>query len=68
MAVLALVRYLESKSSIVKTFALQGLADLARDDAMVRTEVIDILRKAAQHGTPAMKARSRKLLSRLYHG
>ncbi len=54
--------YLADRSSIVKTFALQGLADLARSDAAMRAAVIEILREAARNGTPAMKARSRKLL------
>jgi hypothetical protein len=54
--------YLEDRSSIVKTFALQGLADLAQDDPSIRTKVLEILREATRNGTPAMKARSRKLL------
>jgi hypothetical protein len=57
--------YLEDRSSIVKTFALQGLADLAQDDQGLRPRVLEILREAARNGTPAMKARSRKLLSRM---
>ena len=57
--------YLEDRSSIVKTFALQGLADLAQNDPGIRPRVLEILREAARNGTPAMKARSRKLLSRL---
>jgi hypothetical protein len=57
--------YLEDRSSIVKTFALQGLADLAHDDPAIRPSVIEILRESARSGTPAMKARSRKLLSHL---
>lgn len=57
--------YLEDRSSIVKTFALQGLVDLAHDEPGMRLEVIEILRKATRDGTPAMKARSRKLLIRL---
>jgi len=57
--------YLEDRSSIVKTFALQGLADLAQDDASIRPRVIEILRDSARSGTPAMRARSRKLLFRL---
>jgi hypothetical protein len=57
--------YLEDRSSIVRTFALQGLADLAQDDPGIRPGVIEVLRKAARNGTPAMKARSRKLLLRL---
>jgi hypothetical protein len=54
--------YLEDRSSIVKTFALQGLADLAQEDASLRPRVIEILRESSRNGTPAMRARSRKLL------
>ena len=57
--------YLEDRSSIVRTFALQGLADLAEEDAGMRARVVEILRQAARGGTPAMRARSRKLLVRL---
>lgn len=60
-----LVGYLEDRSSIVKTFALQGLADLAQDDPSIRPGVIEILRQATRTSTAAMKARSRKLLVRL---
>jgi hypothetical protein len=65
LATSLLVGYLEDRSSIVKTFALQGLADLAQDDPSIRPRVIEILREATRNGTPAMKARSRKLLVRL---
>jgi hypothetical protein len=54
--------YLADRSSIVKTFALQGLTDLAQTDASIRPGVIETLREATRNGTPAMKARSRKLL------
>jgi Mg2+/Co2+ transporter CorC len=57
--------YLEERSSIVKTFALQGLADLAQGDPSMRTTVVEVLRQATRNGTPAMKARSRKLLFQL---
>jgi hypothetical protein len=57
--------YLEDRSSIVKTFALQGLADLAQDDVSVRPQVIELLREATRSGTAAMKARSRKLLLKI---
>ena len=59
--------YLEDRSSIVKTSALQALADLAGGHASIRPGVIEILRQAARNGTPAMKARSRKLLLDLEH-
>src|ERR1035438_3205608 len=65
LATSLLVGYLEDRGSVVKTFALQGLADLAQDDASIRTGVIDILRQATRTGTAAMKARSRKLLRRM---
>jgi len=53
---------LEDRSSIVKTCALQGLADLARQDAALLPEVIDLLRIHSRSGTPAMRARGRMLL------
>jgi hypothetical protein len=65
LATSLLVGYLEDRSSIVKTFALQGLADLAQDDPSLRPGVIEVLRQATRTGTAAMKARSRKLLVRL---
>jgi hypothetical protein len=64
-AISLLTSYLDDRSSIVKTFALQGLADLAADGRNIRWEVIEILRQATRRGTPAMKARSRKLLRQL---
>ncbi len=54
--------YLEDRSSIVKTSALEGLADLAQHDASLQPKVIELLRESIRNGTPAMKARSRKLL------
>jgi hypothetical protein len=64
-AVSVLHGYLEDRSSIVKTSALQALADLAQGDASLRPKVIEALREATRSGTPAMKARSRKLLLNL---
>ena len=65
LATSLLISYLEDHSSIVKTFALQGLTDLTLDDPSIRPGVIEILRQATRSGTPAMKARSRKLLHHL---
>jgi len=65
LATSLMIGYLEDRSSIVKTFALQGLAELAHDDPSIRPGVMEILREAARNGTAAMKARSRKLLRRL---
>jgi hypothetical protein len=60
-----LIRYLGDRSSIVKTFALQGLAELAQIDSDLKATVSEILHTALKSGTPAMKARSRKLLALL---
>jgi len=68
LAISSLNGYLEDRSSIVKTFALQGLADLAQNDSSIRPMVVETLREATRNGTPAMKARGRKLLLRLEHG
>jgi len=64
-AVSLLTSYLDDRSSIVKTFALQALADFAAQDHNIRPSVMETLRQAMRNGTPAMKARSRKLLLRL---
>jgi hypothetical protein len=57
--------YLEDKSSIVKTGALQGMTDLARHDPASLPAVLDLLRIHGRSGTPAMRARSRLLLAKL---
>ena len=57
--------YLTDRSSIVKACALQGLADLAANDPEMRLHVRELLRECTRKGTPAMKARSRKLLALL---
>jgi hypothetical protein len=65
LAVSTMRGYLEDRSSIVKTSALQALADLAQDEPGLRPKAIEMLRESSRNGTPAMKARSRKLLLRL---
>lgn len=54
--------YLDDASSIVKTAALHGMADLTRQDPESLPYVLDLLRVAGRSGTPAMRARSRILL------
>jgi hypothetical protein len=61
----ALRVYLEDKSSIVKTAAMHGLADLTRHDPSLLPEVLDMLRILSRSGTPAMRARGRILLKKL---
>jgi hypothetical protein len=51
-AAAALKRYLDDGSSIVKTFALQGLADLAQNDASLRGKLKQLLEECVQSGTP----------------
>ena len=57
--------YLEDRSSIVRTFAMQGLADLTDQYASLRPTIIDLIRSLTRTGTPAMRARGRKLLQKL---
>ena len=57
--------YLGDRSSIVKTFAMQGLADLALQDPALQPIVTELIRSLARTGTPAMHARGRKILRQL---
>jgi len=57
--------YLLDRSSIVKTCALQALAELSQSDPKLQSEIAGILERASRSGTPAMKARARKLLPKL---
>jgi len=63
-AVTALRRYLDDRSSIVKTCALEALAHLARNDARLRRDVRQLLAESLSSGTAAMCARARNLLNR----
>ncbi|HYL61218.1 MAG TPA: hypothetical protein VE077_01245 [Candidatus Methylomirabilis sp.] len=65
-AVVSLRNYLDDRSSIVKTFALQALFDLSPDDSTLRDDVKQLLEEVFHSGTPAMKARARNLLKRHY--
>jgi hypothetical protein len=60
-----LQEYLKDRSSIVKTFALQGLADLSENDPSLKANARELLRASGRTGTSAMKARRRKLLLHL---
>jgi hypothetical protein len=60
-----LLGYLGDKSRIVKTFAMQALADLAEQDAGLRPEVVRVLEEQTRAGSPAMQSRGSKLLHRL---
>jgi hypothetical protein len=64
-AAITLTDYLADGSSIVKALAMQGLADLALQDDRLLSTVIEQIRALTRTGTPAMRARGRKLLPRL---
>jgi hypothetical protein len=64
-ATTALKCHLEDKSSIVKTSAMQALADLAGADDELIPKIKQLLTTLTESGTPAMKARGRKLLRQL---
>lgn len=64
-AAAALREYMSDRISIVKTFALQALADLAETDESLRAEVLELIRGATKTGTPAMRARGRMLLKKM---
>jgi hypothetical protein len=63
--VVILQSYLQDKSKIVKTFAMQAMADLAEQEPELRSQVIPLLKEATRRGSSAMKSRGRKLLDRL---
>jgi hypothetical protein len=60
-----LEEYLKDKSSIVKTFTMQALADFATADSRLRPSIIKRIEKLVREGTPAMKSRGRILLAKL---
>jgi HEAT repeat protein len=62
-----LCSWLDDSSSIVKTAALQCLADMTRVDPASVPAVVDLLRIHSRSGTAAMRARCRILLKRLEH-
>ena len=63
-----LTGWLDDKSSIVKTCAMQGLAELTLQDPSMKDEVLDLIRELARSGTPAMQARGRHLLKAMELG
>jgi len=57
--------YLSDKSRIVKTFAMQALADFAEDDPALRAKLLPLLGHFERTGSPAMRSRARRLKARL---
>jgi hypothetical protein len=57
--------YLRDSSSIVKTFAMQGIVDMARENPSLTAKILPMIRELTEIGTPAMRARGRKILQHL---
>jgi HEAT repeat protein len=55
--------YLDDTSRIVQTCALQALVDLTEGDARTRASVLALVRRWARDGSPAVRARARRLLA-----
>lgn len=60
-----LQEYLKDKSSIVRTFAMSALGDIAAKDMKLRKPIVRQLEELTATGTPAMKTRGKKLLAML---
>jgi hypothetical protein len=60
IAVALMNEYLSDKSSIVRTNAMQALAELAMQDASLRSGVIRQLEQLTKEGSPAVQSRGRK--------
>jgi len=59
-----LTGYLSDESRIVKTFAMQALADIAEVDVELRDSIVRRLEELTRTGSPAMQSRGRRLLTR----
>ncbi|MGB8856928.1 MAG: hypothetical protein WCC58_09700 [Burkholderiales bacterium] len=57
--------YLNDPSRIVKTFAMQAMMDLAREDKSMLAEVMRHIRELMLSGGPAMRSRGRQLLAKI---
>lgn len=60
-----LSEYLRDRSKIVKTFSMQALADLAEQDDELCAPITALIELWTATGSPAMKSRGKKLLTRL---
>jgi hypothetical protein len=60
-----LYAYLDDKSKIVVTFALQALTDFAVADKTLKPHVMAVLEEFTRTGSPAVKNRGRKLIQKL---
>ena len=60
-----MIFYLTDKSSIVRTFAMQALCDIALQESRYVKRVSALITELMANGTPAMQSRGRKLLQAL---
>jgi hypothetical protein len=61
LAVELMFERLRNASGLNRTFALQALWDLSESDAELRRRLAPIVQEFIANGTPAMKARARRL-------
>ena len=62
LAVELMFERLRDGSGLNRTMAMQALMDLSEGDAGLRARVLPLVRESLEGGTPAMRARARKLL------
>lgn len=60
-----LLGHLRDENKIVKTFAMQALADLATADARLRPQIVHLCGELTTTGRPGMKSHDKKLLKQL---
>lgn len=58
-------RYLEHESKIVVVNAMQALAELAKMDGLLKKQAVRLITSKMVDGSPAIKARGKKLLKTL---
>jgi hypothetical protein len=65
VAVDILKGFLDDDSRIVRTFTLEALVGFIEKDANLEAWVIPLIEKFVEEGSPAMRSRGKRLLSRL---
>ena len=64
-AIEILKSYLNDDSRIVRTFAMDSLAHFVEDNPTLEPWIISLIEELVEDGSPAMRARGRKLLNLL---
>jgi hypothetical protein len=62
LAVDLMFERLRDRSGLNRTMAMQALMDLSEQDKALRTRVMPMVLEFVESGTPAMRARARRLL------